>query len=301
MKKIVGIIGGMGPAATCDLMEKIIALTDAATDQEHIHVIADVNTDIPDRTAAILHGGPDPAPEMIRSARRLETAGAELLLLPCNTAHYFYDRVAAAVGIPLLHMPRLTARTLAREGVRRAAVLATDGTVRSGVYDEPLRRAGIEPILPPPERQEMIMRLIYDGVKGRRVPLESFPVRALLAELRDRGAERFVLAIPMAPKTRMTAFTPRAKMMFCRATAIVFRAIRIATAICDGRSVIRTASAAATAASEPIPPMAIPRSARARTGASLIPSPTNAIFVPAGRAFSMISRNSTFCSGRSSA
>ena len=80
MTKTVGIIGGMGPAATCDLMEKIIALTRASRDQEHLHVIADVNTAIPDRTEAILHGGPDPAPEMVKSARRLESAGADFIV-----------------------------------------------------------------------------------------------------------------------------------------------------------------------------------------------------------------------------
>ena len=199
MKKTLGILGGMGPAATCDLMEKIISLTAAERDQDHLHVLADVDTDIPDRTAAILHGGPDPAPEMIRCAKRLEAAGAELLLLPCNTAHYYYDRVAASVGVPLLHMPRLTAQTLRDAGVRRAAVLATDGTVRSGVYADALAGAGVEAVYPSGEHQAAIMRLIYDGVKGRRLPLADLPVGEALAELRGRGAETFVLACTELP------------------------------------------------------------------------------------------------------
>ena len=143
MKKTLGIIGGMGPAATCDLMEEIIALTAAERDQDHIHVVADVNTSIPDRTAAILHGGEDPVPELCRSARRLRDAGAEILLMPCNTAHYFYDSVASAAGIPVLHMPRLTAAVLREAGVKKAAVLATDGTVQSGVYADALAREGV--------------------------------------------------------------------------------------------------------------------------------------------------------------
>lgn len=199
MKKTLGIIGGMGPAATCDLMEKIISLTAAEKDQDHIHVIADVNTNIPDRTAAILHGGDDPAPEMIRSAKRLEAAGAELLLLPCNTAHYFYDRVAAAVKIPLLHMPRLTAAALREAGVTKAAVLATDGTVRSGVYETALRAEGIEPVYPDAEDEDVLMRLIYDGVKARRSALTAFPVPDVLARLRTRGAEKFVLGCTELP------------------------------------------------------------------------------------------------------
>ena len=199
MKKTLGILGGMGPAATCDLMEKIISLTAAEKDQEHIHVIADVNTNIPDRTAAILHGGDDPAPEMIRSAQRLEAAGADILLLPCNTAHYFYDRVAAAVKIPILHMPRLTAAALREAGVKKAAVLATDGTVRSGVYETALRAEGLEPVYPDEADEDMLMRLIYDGVKGRRAPLTSFPVTDVLDRLRARGAERFVLGCTELP------------------------------------------------------------------------------------------------------
>ena len=199
MKKTLGILGGMGPAATCDLMEKIISLTAAEKDQDHIHVIADVNTNIPDRTAAILHGGDDPAPEMIRSAQRLEAAGADILLLPCNTAHYFYDRVAAAVKIPILHMPRLTAAALREAGVKKAAVLATDGTVRSGVYETALRAEGLEPVYPDEADEDMLMRLIYDGVKGRRAPLTSFPVTDVLDRLRARGAERFVLGCTELP------------------------------------------------------------------------------------------------------
>lgn len=199
MKKTLGIVGGMGPAATCDLMQKIIALTAASCDQEHLHMISDVNTDIPDRTAAILHGGADPVPELVKSGKRLEAAGAEFLILPCNTAHYFYDRLAEKVTIPVLHMPRLTAAVLKEAGVKRAGVLATDGTVRSGVYEKALLAEGIEPVYPTAEHQAMIMRLIYDGVKGRKIALSDIPVPDILAALRSRGAEKFLLACTELP------------------------------------------------------------------------------------------------------
>lgn len=199
MTKTVGIIGGMGPAATCDLMEKIIALTKAASDQEHIHMIADVNTAIPDRTAAILAGGPDPVPEMAKSARRLESAGAELLIMPCNTAHYFYDAVAAAVGIPVLHMARETAAVLRAAGIRTAGVLATDGTVQSGVYERALAEAGVRAVYPGPAMQRQVMRLIYEGVKGRAVPLNTIPAGDILADVRDQGAETVLLACTELP------------------------------------------------------------------------------------------------------
>ncbi len=199
MTKTVGIIGGMGPAATCDLMEKIIALTKAARDQDHLHVLTDVNTAIPDRTAAILHGGPDPVPEMRKSARRLVSAGAELLLMPCNTAHYFYDDLAASVPVPVLHMPRLTAAVLQKAGIKTAGVLATDGTVQSGVYETALSNAGVRAVYPDQAMQRQVMRLIYDGVKAGAVPLSDIPVDEILAGLRAQGAETVLLACTELP------------------------------------------------------------------------------------------------------
>ena len=109
-----GIIGGMGPAATCDLMAKVIAMTDAADDQHHIHTLVDLNTDVPDRTAAILGNGADPMPQLIASAKRLEASGADFLCMSCNTAHYFHERLSKHVSIPILNMPQESARELKR-------------------------------------------------------------------------------------------------------------------------------------------------------------------------------------------
>ncbi len=228
MKKTLGVIGGMGPAATCDLMEKIISLTRAASDQEHIHMLADVNTAIPDRTAAILRGGPDPVPELTKSARRLVSAGADILLMPCNTAHYFYDDVARAVSVPVLHMPREAAAALKAAGVKKAGVLATDGTVRAGVYEKALVEAGIELLYPSPAMQAEVMRLIYDGVKGRSAPLESIPVGDILQDLRGQGAEKVVLACTELP----IAFAELGLMEGCldATRALAFAAVRAAGA-----------------------------------------------------------------------
>lgn len=189
----------MGPAATCDLMEKIVALTKASTDQEHLHVLIDNNTQIPDRTAAIFHEGPDPTPEICTSARRLVAAGAEILLLSCNTAHYFYDRIAAAISVPVLHMPREVAKELCACGVKRAGVLATDGTIRGGVYEAALAEAGIQAVYPSQEMQRQVMRIIYDGVKGRSVPMKDLPLGDILRELQHKGAEMYVLACTELP------------------------------------------------------------------------------------------------------
>lgn len=202
--KTVGIIGGMGPAATYDLGNKIIANTQAGSDQEHIHVIVDCNTNIPDRTAAILGGGSDPVPEMIRSACRLEKMGAELLIMPCNTAHYFYDQIAAAVSVPLLHMPRETAAVLKQKGVSCAGILATDGTGAAGIYDRVLEEQQIKPVYPSAENQRQVMRIIYERVKMGNMDFADIPTGEILQDLKHQGAEVLILGcteLPIAFKT----------------------------------------------------------------------------------------------------
>lgn len=187
----------MGPLASNDLLGKIIANTDAHSDGEHLHVILDSDTAIPDRTAAILHGGKDPREELCASARRLQTAGAEALIIACNTAHYFYDTIAASVEIPVLHMPRLTAQAVHGE-FRKVALLATDGMVQSGIYQKAFER-GPQLILPEREQQESVMALIYDGVKRGNAHFPTEKICRTLQELTEKGAEAFVLGCTELP------------------------------------------------------------------------------------------------------
>ena len=108
-KKVIGIIGGMGPMATADLFRKLVSLTDADSDREHIHVLIDNDPSIPDRTDAILYGGESPVPLICAAAHRLEAAGADVLIMPCNTGHYFHEEIASSCTVPLLSMPEETA------------------------------------------------------------------------------------------------------------------------------------------------------------------------------------------------
>lgn len=200
MKKTIGIIGGMGPLATADLFEKIIRATDAARDQDFPHVIVDCNTDIPDRTAAILGGGEDPVPQLVRSAHALESAGADVLIMPCNTAHWFYDALCSQTCLPVLHMLRLTAERLEREGIAAVGLLATDGTIQTGLYENILAAHSIQVVKPDADGQHRVMSAIYDGVKagdlGRiDVPALSRTLDAMAAG----GAERFVLGCTELP------------------------------------------------------------------------------------------------------
>ena len=200
--KTIGIIGGMGPAATADLMNKIIDMTEAAKDQDHIPMFVDSNTCIPDRTLAILEGGEDPVPQMLRSAKRLEQAGADFLIVPCNTAHFFVPQLQKEVGIPFLNMPQETGKLLQQKGIKRAAVLATNGTCQSGLYEKVLTEAGIETLYPSPEQQKLVMSLIYDYIKKgitdpNKLPREG--VVAMIKDLHARGAQALLLACTELP------------------------------------------------------------------------------------------------------
>ena len=201
MKKTIGILGGMGPLATADLYRKIIEQTKADRDNDHIRVYIDGNAAIPDRTAAILHGGEDPVPEMLSALRHLEACGADCIIMPCNTAHYFLPRLREQTALPILDMQRITA-AVCRERFpgKTAAILATDGTVQSGLYDRALDAEGVRWIHPGEYEQKSLMHLIYGVVKASR-PMEPEKEHwdAILDALRGQGADLFILGCTELP------------------------------------------------------------------------------------------------------
>lgn len=199
MKKTIGIIGGMGPLATVDLYRKIILHTKAENDRGHIHVIIDSNTKIPDRTAGILGTGPNPLPELIVSAKRLEAAGSDFLIMPCNTAHFYFDEIRRSIRLPMLHMLDLTAEEIRQKKLCKVALLATDGTVKTGIYAKLFDRHGISYILPDEKGQETVMDVIYNGVKAGNAAYDTAKLRAVLDGLVKRGAEAFVLGCTELP------------------------------------------------------------------------------------------------------
>lgn len=198
-KKVIGILGGMGPLATADLFEKITLHTKAACDQDHPRVCIDSNTAIADRTAALLRGGADPTEEMVKSAKRLESIGAELLVMPCNTAHNFHAVVQKSVSIPVLHMIALTRDALKAKGIRRAALLATDGTVETGIYQRTFEGSGIELLCPEAEDQAAVMDIIYNGVKAGDMTHDATAFRRCCENLLAQGAEVLILGCTELP------------------------------------------------------------------------------------------------------
>ena len=198
-KKVIGIIGGMGPLATADLFRKIVLNTKAEKDQDHIRVLVDNNTNIPDRTGAILAGEKDPVPELTKSAKALSAMGADLLIMPCNTAHYFHKSVQESVNIPVLHMIEITMEALKKRGVKKAGLLATDGTVQSGIYQNVFDESGIELIKPDEKGQKTIMSLIYDGIKASKWDFDTTDVKKAMESLFDMGAEVLILGCTELP------------------------------------------------------------------------------------------------------
>lgn len=197
-KTVIGIIGGMGPMATADLFRKLVTLTDADSDREHIHVLIDNDPSIPDRTAAILDGGASPVPLICAAAQRLEAAGADILIMPCNTGHYFHEEIAASCSVPLLSMPEETAAAVRSAGYTCVGLLATDGSVKTDFIDRAFSKYGIDLIRPDGEGQAEVMRLIYDEVKSglRPEPERLFPT---LDRMSAAGAQGFVLGCTELP------------------------------------------------------------------------------------------------------
>ena len=199
MRKTIGILGGMGPLATCDLFSKIIQITDASCDQEHVRICIDNNTEISDRTNAIIRHGKDPVPEMVKSAVRLQSFGADVLIMPCNTAHYFYDRILPFVDIPFLSMIDETAKAISDRGLRKIGLLATDGTLQTAVYEKAFKKRGISLVVPPPENQVHIMDLIYNGVKAGNKEIDTKPTKKTIEDLFRKGAQTLVLGCTELP------------------------------------------------------------------------------------------------------
>ncbi|MCQ1531083.1 cysteate racemase [Lutispora saccharofermentans] len=166
---ILGIMGGMGPAATCDLFRKIIDSTHASKDQDHIHIVIDSNAQIPDRTQYILGEGQDPKIELIRSLTRLEMLGADYIAMPCNTAHFFYDDIKRYTKAYLINMIGETAAFLkfTKPDAGDFLLLATEGTYISGIYKKIFKEYGLNIIEPDDADKKVVMGWIYKVKSGK--------------------------------------------------------------------------------------------------------------------------------------
>lgn len=166
MQKVVGIIGGMGPIATVDLLNKIILYTPATVDQDHIHVIVDNYSKIPDRTKAIINQDESPVSYIIESAKRLQNSGAEIIAIACNTAHYYYPQVQEAINTPILHMPNEAIHFIKNNNINKVGLMTTDGTLKTGIYSNTLKNCGINVLEPDTWIQKKVMKSIQLVKRG---------------------------------------------------------------------------------------------------------------------------------------
>lgn len=193
-KKLLGVLGGLGPMATAYFMELVISMTKAGCDQEHIPMLVYNAPFIPDRTGYIMKKiSTSPAPVMAEVARTLERDNVACITIPCVTAHYFWQPVQDAVKTPVLNVVTGTAEYLRSQGVKRAGIMATDGTVSTGLLQKALENAGIRAVLPDEQGQKGVMDIIYRDIKAGNPPdMDLF--RSISGQLREAGAEVIILA-----------------------------------------------------------------------------------------------------------
>ena len=167
MYKKLGILGGMGSLATYALYKNIIDCTPVKKDQDNINMVILNASYIPDRTAAILHGGESPLPCLLNELKNLENIGCDLIAIPCNTSHYFYDEMQSSCKVKILNMIELTAEKLKSLGVKKTFLMATEGTIKTGVYQKYFDKKNIIIVTPSEEEIKEMMRVIYDIKAGK--------------------------------------------------------------------------------------------------------------------------------------
>jgi len=200
-EKIIGILGGMGPEATIDLFYKIIKFTPAKKDQDHLRIIIDNNPKIPDRTAAILGKGEDPLPALQETAQNLEKAGADFIVIPCNTAHYFLSSIQESVKIPILNMIEETARETQKKipRIKRVGLLASIGVYKTEIYHQHFKKFNIEVISPEEKDKEEVMKIIYAVKAGNLFEGTKKNILKIVQKLIDKGLEAIITGCTEIP------------------------------------------------------------------------------------------------------
>ncbi len=192
-KTLLGIIGGLGPMATVYFYEMLTSHTKATCDKDHIDIVISSRATTPDRTAFVLgKSDKNPLDVMLSEAKKLEAYGATLLSIPCNTAHYFYDSIAESVSIPVINIIHETVSYIKRTGAQKIGVLATEGTIAGGGYEQMCEQEGLSYVVPSEAHQAKLMSIIYDEIKqGKPADMDAFS--EIADSLLSLGCERIVL------------------------------------------------------------------------------------------------------------
>ena len=198
MKKIIGILGGMGPGATADAFSKLINHTQANCDQEHIPVVIVSLPDIPDRTENIIYGGPSPLHAMIKSLKILESTGVSCIIMPCNTAHFWYETLRNEVDVEFISIIDAACNRIINDNLESVALLATTATVKIGLYQKKLANYGIKCFIPDELNQYKIMQSIIAYKAGE--PEKALQlIMPYIAKLESMGINKFIMGCTEIP------------------------------------------------------------------------------------------------------
>lgn len=204
MKKTIGILGGMGPEATAHFFELIIKNTKAEKDQEHIPIIIYNNPKIPPRTDAILEKGPSPLPLLVEGTRILSQAGADFIVIPCITAHYYYHDLVKEEKIPVFSLLDETLSHVRKNisPLNRIGLIASTGTIHSRLFHDTFAKEGIQVLSPLEQEQEQVMEAIF-GTQGIKAGFTSGPAKKIILDvarsLIQRGAEAVIAGCTEIP------------------------------------------------------------------------------------------------------
>lgn len=201
MQNFLGVIGGMGPLATADFLKKLVENTPASCDQEHIPVVLYSDCTTPDRTAHIVGQGPSPLPQLLAGIRFLTEAGAAAICIPCNSAHCWYEDMAAATPVPVFHIVRSSAAQVKKKNpaAKKVGVLSTFGTHRMGIYKASLLEQGFEVISSSDDEFTTLVSPSIALIKADKIKEAEVLLTQAADALRSRGAEMVILGCTELP------------------------------------------------------------------------------------------------------
>lgn len=196
--RVAGVLGGLGPAATIDFMRRVLALSDASTEQQHVRLLVDQNPGVPNRQQAILADGSSPGPTLAAMAAGLERAGADFLVMPCNTAHAWQRDIAAATSLPFISIVDASIAALPR-GISAIGVLETPACRKAGIYAAALARAGVDYLALTDTECAQLMDVAYAVKRGYCGAGQQTVAKTLAAALAGRGARAIIVACTELP------------------------------------------------------------------------------------------------------
>jgi aspartate racemase len=196
-EKVLGIIGGMGPEATVELMKRVIRATPIHDEEDHIRMLVDNNPKVPSRMKALIEGsGENPGPYLAQMAHKLEIAGADFLAMPCNTAHYYLEEISSAVNIPILNMVNLSIDAVLKDNscIKTIGILSSTAVLKTALYEKGFKEKGVLLINPSAVTQEEVLLAIKKIKTGHYGPEVANRIQTAIKELIDRGAEALLIA-----------------------------------------------------------------------------------------------------------